>query len=572
MTLSAASSTAGRLRSIAFLAVATLCIVPILAQTNESHSGAKIASVTPISPKGWQTIVIEGARFGTNPPINGCPDHLRVTDVTTNWSVPAVGPFGGCQAGIFVSSWNDNEIVIEGFPSFQRGQDAFKIGDVIKIEVSNAQQGGPTSWYSVRVAPQGMRAPAPPARAPISIQSSPPLTLPAGSQVTSDQPSSTSARVVRAVIREGATSLELPQGQMHLYGMTTGGGAPSSGFVTGQYAQVVNAAGKLSGALAYGTNSQNSYSTRTAYHDIGGVSVSGSWENFTAYHGSNPQTGAHDASVSFQANEDSLVVLLGLASSQQFVSVEGIPNLQVDASRNGGGMVIAHAYVKPGTYNVIEQSKVLAAGQDPSHMTNLVGVFVFAGKQANTQPAVIPEQSHAADIRGGVGKGNIRSVDFQNFSYESNCSEKVDAGFGKIIPATNGSWKKGSLETEDSLGFSVVKVFYGDVKGDGQVEAVVHTACLPPANWDYEELSVFEMSGGAPRLLARLTPGEGLADHGPRYDVVKADGGELSVSYQVTGEHGSGACPEWTVTERFRWNGSRFVSKGQSRRKNGCAP
>ena len=80
------------------------------------------------------------------------------------------------------------------------------------------------------------------------------------------------------------------------------------------------------------------------------------------------------------------------------------------------------------------------------------------------------------------------------------------------------------------------------------------------------------MSEGTPGLLARLTPCEGLADHGPRYDVVKADGGDLSVSYQVTGEHGSAACPELTVTEKFRWNGSRFVSTGQSRRKNSCAP
>jgi hypothetical protein len=165
---------------------------------------------------------------------------------------------------------------------------------------------------------------------------------------------------------------------------------------------------------------------------------------------------------------------------------------------------------------------------------------------------------------------DIRSVDFRNFSYESNCWKKVDPGFGKVIRATEGSWKKGPLEAWN-LSFEVVKVFYGDVKGDGKVEAVVRTLCQPPANWDYEELFVFEMSGATPKLLARLTPGEGLADHGPGYDVVKAGGGELDVSYQETGEKGFGACPEWTVTERFRWNGNRFVSTGQSRRKNDCS-
>src|SRR5208337_1127558 len=68
-------------------------------------------------------------------------------------------------------------------------------------------------------------------------------------------PRATGASIARAVIQEGSTSLKLPLGQMYLYGMTTGGGAPSSAFTVGQYAQVENAAGKLSGALAYGTNS-----------------------------------------------------------------------------------------------------------------------------------------------------------------------------------------------------------------------------------------------------------------------------------------------------------------------------
>ncbi len=186
---------------------------------------------------------------------------------------------------------------------------------------------------------------------------------------TASRPSGSASTpsVVQATIRQGGTSLELPPGQMYLYGMSTGGGTPSSQFTAGQYADAKNAAGLLSDALAYGTNSQNSYSTQTAYHDIGGVSVAGSWEHFAAYYGANHQSGAHDASVSFQTNEDSLVVVLGLASSQQFVSVEGIPNLQVNASRTGGGFVIAHANVKAGSYNVIERRKVLATGRSSAH-------------------------------------------------------------------------------------------------------------------------------------------------------------------------------------------------------------
>jgi hypothetical protein len=177
----------------------------------------------------------------------------------------------------------------------------------------------------------------------------------------------------------GATSLELPPGRAYLYGMVTGAGHRSSAFSEGQYAQVVNADGYLSAALAYGMNSHNSFTTETGYYDIGGVSVAGSWDNFAAFYGSNPLRGAGSASVSFQTAEESLVVVFGLASSQQFISVEGIPGLEVDASEPEVTMLIAHAYVKPGSFTVVEHSRALSAGQAPSHMADLIGVFVFAG-------------------------------------------------------------------------------------------------------------------------------------------------------------------------------------------------
>jgi len=192
-----------------------------------------------------------------------------------------------------------------------------------------------------------------------------------------ETPPATGARIVQAVVQDHTTSLELPPGQVYLYGMETGGAFPSTLFGQGQYAQVVNAAGNLSAALAYGTNNENSYSTQTAYHTIGGVSIAGSWDDFNAYYGSNPQNGAHDASVSFQLTKDSLVVVFALAADQQVVNVNGIPGLRVDAT--GGGEWIAHAYVRAGTYTAVEYSQVAASGQDPAHMTDLLGIFVFAG-------------------------------------------------------------------------------------------------------------------------------------------------------------------------------------------------
>jgi len=175
-------------------------------------------------------------------------------------------------------------------------------------------------------------------------------------------------------------------------------------------------------------------------------------------------------------------------------------------------------------------------------------------------PAILPPTS------------DISSVDFRNFSYESGCQEHVDRKFPKVIPVRNGKWDSAASESEGSLIFNVVKTSYGDIKGDGSHEAIVITACSQvtfsaSASFDYEELFIFEALGGSPRLLSVLTPDDDIPSHGPNYDIVKAGQGELDVSYQAAG-NGAACCPEWTVTDRLRWNGSRFASAGQSRKKN----
>jgi hypothetical protein len=373
--------------------------------------------------------------------------------------------------------------------------------------------------------------------------------------------SASTPSVVKAIIQEGGTSLELPPGQMYLYGMSTGGGAPSSRFTTGQYADAKNSAGLLSDALAYGTNSQNSYSTQTAYHDIGGVSVAGSWKHSAAYYGANHQRGAHDASVSFQTIEDSLVVVLGLASSQQFVSLEGIPSLQLDASRTGGGIVIAHAFVKPGTYTVVEHSKVLAAGQDPAHMADLVGVFVFGGKGSGGV-AADPSEASPAGGNGGSAKGNVRNVDFQNFDYSTTCLSEND-------PAVVVHISKGQASNQDGE-FWATKPVFGDFKGDGHELAAVALGCRPAdisPNVAFSEVLVFGMSEDGPKLLAKLPPSywknEGVTD-------LEVNNQQLTVDFLEMG-NGFGACPEWVVTSKLHWDGNHFVMASQTRRKNSCA-
>jgi hypothetical protein len=204
--------------------------------------------------------------------------------------------------------------------------------------------------------------------------------------------------IARAAIKDGGTSLELSPGRVCLYGMATGGAASSSPFSAGQFAAAVDKADQLAAALAYGPGERNEYTTATGYHVIGGTCVNGEWDSFNASYGANSDAGASSASVSITVPTDALVVVIGLAASQQEVVLSGIPGMHVDASNSGPGasegMVIAHANLMPGTYNVTERSRALSGGQDPQHMADLLGVFVFAHKQTASVT-----QSHQIEAR-----------------------------------------------------------------------------------------------------------------------------------------------------------------------------
>lgn len=201
------------------------------------------------------------------------------------------------------------------------------------------------------------------------------LTIPTGS-------TGPGLEAIRAAVFPGRTYIQLPAGRFYVYGMATGGAAPAGTLGGAHHMQAVDAAGNVSAALAYGTNNANSFTTQTGYYVIGGAAIDGPWTSVRGFYGSNTMPGASDASVSFSVPTSSLVVVMGLASSQQSVTLSGIPGLTVDASSSGPnateGLVIAHAYLRPGNYTATERSAALSAGQDPAHMVDLLGVHVFS--------------------------------------------------------------------------------------------------------------------------------------------------------------------------------------------------
>jgi hypothetical protein len=188
-------------------------------------------------------------------------------------------------------------------------------------------------------------------------------------------------RVVQASIRDGATSLRLNPGRLYLYGMAVGGPGRSSLFGLGQYASVFHEGGMVAAAVAYGDNDVNTYTTQAERHILGGVSIGGTWQTIRAFYGSNAASGASGVQANFTVDQNSLVVVLGLASSRQEIALEGLPSLELDMFHGGAGasaaMVIAHAELSPGMYTVTQRSSALAADADRDTMADLIAVFVF---------------------------------------------------------------------------------------------------------------------------------------------------------------------------------------------------
>jgi hypothetical protein len=211
--------------------------------------------------------------------------------------------------------------------------------------------------------------------------------------------SAPSARVGDATVDNFQTHLTLnPGASLYLYGLVTGGGYPSTGFANGEYASGYDGDEYLISALAVTPNNTNFYSTQTFYPAIGGVSVSDFSTHTSSFGGNNSATASSASDTFTITTPGSLVVVLADAGGEQSIAITGIPGLTVDATNFNGVcnqgipsvIWIGHAYPSTGTYRVTEQTTQCAAGQDPQHAGDLIGVFVFTPSTSPPQPSATP--------------------------------------------------------------------------------------------------------------------------------------------------------------------------------------
>ena len=103
-------------------------------------------------------------------------------------------------------------------------------------------------------------------------------------------------------------------------------------------------------------------------------------------------------------------------------------------------------------------------------------------------------------------QGDIRKVDFKNFTYSAHCLGETPQN----IRVKNGEFSKETQEDGyvDRFYFQVFSVAYGDLNADGQDDAVTLTVCNTGGTGNFSEGMVYSMKAGKPSLIARIPGGD----------------------------------------------------------------
>ena len=179
-------------------------------------------------------------------------------------------------------------------------------------------------------------------------------------------------------------------------------------------------------------------------------------------------------------------------------------------------------------------------------------------------------KARAGSRNTDAGTSEIRWVDFLNFTYRTSICTK-DAGIGGEVTVQGGEFKQGSDADEAYFGVVDNRIIYGDLTGDGQEEAAVHTAC-GQIGWNYglEEVFVYTMQGGRAALLAETNQDRMVADYqryfpngvlwSTRNNGLRIRNGAFLIDWYADGAH---CCPEHIATLVYRLNGRGLALAGR---------
>jgi hypothetical protein len=131
------------------LAVLTLALVLLAAWNRPAEPLAAkpmVESISRVTARQTQTIVIRGRNFGFNPPYDGDSSNLWMVDIEVGfgwWRAGCPQQYGPCGTTLNVRSWTDSEIIITGFT----GDGMYpQSGDLVSFFIWNPQTGaGPVA-------------------------------------------------------------------------------------------------------------------------------------------------------------------------------------------------------------------------------------------------------------------------------------------------------------------------------------------------------------------------------------------------------------------------------------------
>ena len=161
-----------------------------------------------------------------------------------------------------------------------------------------------------------------------------------------------------------------------------------------------------------------------------------------------------------------------------------------------------------------------------------------------------------------LGQGNIRSVDFKNFTYSVQCISETP----QDITVKDGEFSKEEQQEGyvDRYQFNVYDIAFGDLDRDRSDEATVLTICNTGGTGNFSEGYVFSMKHGKPALVTRI-PGGDRAYGGLRR--TRVENGLLVVESNDVGPEGGACCPQVIVTTTYRVSGGRIAKVGKEVRR-----
>jgi hypothetical protein len=128
------------------LALAVVLLAAFGGRSGGGGTSPVVDSITKVTAKQTQTVIIRGRNFGFNQAYDGDSQYLWMVDIEPGfgwWRAGCPQEYGPCGTTLRVASWTDSEILITGFT----GDGMYpQSGDLVSFFIWNPQSGaGPAS-------------------------------------------------------------------------------------------------------------------------------------------------------------------------------------------------------------------------------------------------------------------------------------------------------------------------------------------------------------------------------------------------------------------------------------------